>query len=50
VRRLSKGAPELIPPADLLVVQKLPLVVSRKIDTVALSQLVREGVNQESVG
>jgi hypothetical protein len=31
-------------PAEILVVEKLPLLGSGKIDTVALSQLVRERV------
>ena len=40
----AKGAHELMTPAEILVVEKLPLLGSGKIDTVALSQLVRERV------
>ncbi|MBV9629743.1 MAG: AMP-binding protein, partial [Xanthobacteraceae bacterium] len=38
----SRGAPELMTPADVLVVEKMPLLGSGKIDNVELARLVRE--------
>ncbi len=38
----SRGAPELMTPADVLVVEKMPLLGSGKVDNVALTQMVRE--------
>jgi acyl-[acyl-carrier-protein]-phospholipid O-acyltransferase / long-chain-fatty-acid--[acyl-carrier-protein] ligase len=43
----AKGAPELMIPAEVVVVEKLPLLGSGKIDTVALTQLVRERAKLE---
>ena len=40
----SRGAPELMTPADVLVVEKLPLLGSGKIDNIELARLVREHV------
>ena len=45
----SKHAADLMVPADVLVVDKVPLLGSGKIDNVALSQLVRERVKLEGV-
>ena len=40
----SRGAPELMTPADVLVVEKIPLLGSGKIDNIELARLVREHV------
>ena len=40
----SKGASDLMVPAEVLIVEKLPVLGSGKIDNVALTQLVREKV------
>ena len=37
----SHGAPELMTPADVLVVEKMPLLGSGKIDNLELARLVR---------
>jgi acyl-[acyl-carrier-protein]-phospholipid O-acyltransferase / long-chain-fatty-acid--[acyl-carrier-protein] ligase len=38
----SKGASELMVPAEVVVMEKLPLLGSGKIDNVALTNLARE--------
>ena len=38
----SRGAPELMTPADVLTVENMPLLGSGKIDNVSLAQLVRD--------
>ncbi len=43
----SKGASELMTPAEVLIVEKLPLLGSGKIDNVALTQMVREHAKLE---
>jgi acyl-[acyl-carrier-protein]-phospholipid O-acyltransferase / long-chain-fatty-acid--[acyl-carrier-protein] ligase len=43
----SKGAPELMTPSEILLVEKLPLLGSGKIDNVALIQTVRTQVKLE---
>ncbi|MBV8746580.1 MAG: AMP-binding protein, partial [Xanthobacteraceae bacterium] len=43
----SRGAPELMTPADVLVVEKLPLLGSGKIDNLSLARLVREHVRPD---
>jgi acyl-[acyl-carrier-protein]-phospholipid O-acyltransferase / long-chain-fatty-acid--[acyl-carrier-protein] ligase len=43
----SKGAPELMTPSEVLLVEKLPLLGSGKIDNVALVQMVRAQVKLE---
>jgi acyl-[acyl-carrier-protein]-phospholipid O-acyltransferase/long-chain-fatty-acid--[acyl-carrier-protein] ligase len=43
----SKGAPELMTPSEVLLVEKLPLLGSGKIDNVALIQMVRAQVKLE---
>jgi acyl-[acyl-carrier-protein]-phospholipid O-acyltransferase / long-chain-fatty-acid--[acyl-carrier-protein] ligase len=40
----SRGAPELTTPADMLVVEKMPLLGSGKIDNLELARLVKEHV------
>src|SRR5262249_6919939 len=43
----SRGAPELMIPAEIMVVEKLPLLGSGKIDNVALTAMVRERARLE---
>ncbi len=43
----SKGASELMTPSEVLIVEKLPLLGSGKIDNVALTQMVREHAKLE---
>src|SRR5262245_4617195 len=43
----AKGAPELMTPSQVLVVEKLPLLGSGKVDNMALTQLVREQAKLE---
>ena len=43
----SKGASELMTPSEVLIVEKLPLLGSGKIDNVALAQMVREHTKLE---
>jgi acyl-[acyl-carrier-protein]-phospholipid O-acyltransferase/long-chain-fatty-acid--[acyl-carrier-protein] ligase len=45
----ARGGTELMTPAEVLVVEKLPLLGSGKIDAVALSQLVRERTKLDGV-
>ena len=45
----ASGGTELMTPAEVLVVEKLPLLGSGKIDAVALSQLVRERTKLDGV-
>jgi acyl-[acyl-carrier-protein]-phospholipid O-acyltransferase/long-chain-fatty-acid--[acyl-carrier-protein] ligase len=45
----SKHAADMMVPADIIVVDKIPLLGSGKIDNMALSQLVRERVKLEGV-
>jgi acyl-[acyl-carrier-protein]-phospholipid O-acyltransferase/long-chain-fatty-acid--[acyl-carrier-protein] ligase len=45
----SKHAADMMVPADIIVVDKIPLLGSGKIDNIALSQLVRERVKLEGV-
>jgi acyl-[acyl-carrier-protein]-phospholipid O-acyltransferase/long-chain-fatty-acid--[acyl-carrier-protein] ligase len=40
----SRGTPELMTPADMLVVEKMPLLGSGKIDNLELARLVKEHV------
>jgi acyl-[acyl-carrier-protein]-phospholipid O-acyltransferase/long-chain-fatty-acid--[acyl-carrier-protein] ligase len=44
----SKGASDLMVPADVLVVDKLPVLGSGKVDNVALTGFVREKVKAEN--
>ena len=44
----SRGAADLMIPADVLVVDKLPILGSGKIDNVALTNFVREKVKAEA--
>jgi acyl-[acyl-carrier-protein]-phospholipid O-acyltransferase / long-chain-fatty-acid--[acyl-carrier-protein] ligase len=43
----AKGAPELMTPSQVLVVEKVPLLGSGKVDNMALTQLVREQAKLE---
>ena len=45
----SRGASEMMVPAEVLIVEKLPLLGSGKIDYVALQKLVNERVKLEGV-
>lgn len=45
----SKGASELMVPGDVMVLDKLPLLGSGKVDNIALTGLVRERVRLEGV-
>jgi acyl-[acyl-carrier-protein]-phospholipid O-acyltransferase/long-chain-fatty-acid--[acyl-carrier-protein] ligase len=45
----SKHAADMMVPADIIVVDKIPLLGSGKIDNMALSQLARERVKLEGV-
>jgi acyl-[acyl-carrier-protein]-phospholipid O-acyltransferase/long-chain-fatty-acid--[acyl-carrier-protein] ligase len=42
----SKGAAELMTPSDVMVVEKLPLLGSGKVDYVGATKLVRERLSQ----
>ena len=44
----SRGASELMVPAEVIVVDKLPLLGSGKIDNVGVAKLVREQVSSRS--
>jgi acyl-[acyl-carrier-protein]-phospholipid O-acyltransferase/long-chain-fatty-acid--[acyl-carrier-protein] ligase len=44
----SRGAPELMTPADVRVVENLPLLGSGKIDNLSLGRLVRERVKADT--
>jgi acyl-[acyl-carrier-protein]-phospholipid O-acyltransferase/long-chain-fatty-acid--[acyl-carrier-protein] ligase len=44
----SKGASELMVPADIIVLEKLPILGSGKIDNVALAKFVHERVRPEN--
>ena len=44
----SKGASDLMVPAEIVVLEKLPILGSGKIDNVALTKLVRERVPAET--
>jgi acyl-[acyl-carrier-protein]-phospholipid O-acyltransferase/long-chain-fatty-acid--[acyl-carrier-protein] ligase len=44
----SRGAPELMTPSEVLVIEKMPLLGSGKIDNLALTQMVRERANPEA--
>jgi acyl-[acyl-carrier-protein]-phospholipid O-acyltransferase/long-chain-fatty-acid--[acyl-carrier-protein] ligase len=45
----ARGASEMMVPADVLVMDRLPLLGSGKIDNIALTQLVRERAKLEGV-
>jgi len=45
----SKGAPELMTPADVIVLDKVPVLGSGKIDYVAVTKLVRERAAASSI-
>jgi acyl-[acyl-carrier-protein]-phospholipid O-acyltransferase/long-chain-fatty-acid--[acyl-carrier-protein] ligase len=44
----SRGAPELMTPADVLMVEKMPLLGSGKIDNLSLAQLVRDRIRPDT--
>ena len=44
----SKGASDLMVPADVIVVDKLPVLGSGKVDNVALTNFVREKAKAEN--